>query len=313
METFTAIDFETATAVRSSICQIGITEVVDGKIQEPKSWLVRPDDNKYDEMNVWIHGITPDDTKNCPSFPEAWEKVHPYLQNKTVVAHNTSFDMYALRDALDLNKIMYPTFDYYCTLRIARCIFPGCYSYSLGVLLNHLGIDLDVHHRADSDSYGCAKLLLKCLEKDGHRLNELENIYGFHRGKIAPGVFVPHLKNRATQHGQSGNYNYKEIIDEITSDNKVIDEGNYFYGKTVCFTGTCQFGARVELLKKVAQVGGIPTNSVTAKTNVLVIGQQDYRIVGESGLSNKQKKAIELLNKGQDIEILSESEFLSMI
>ena len=45
----------------------------------------------------------------------------------------------------------------------------------------------------------------------------------------------------------------------------------------------------------------------------LVIGQQDYRVVGESGLSNKQKKAMEFLNKGQDIEILSESEFLSMI
>lgn len=312
METFIAIDFETATAARSSICQIGITEVVDGNIQKPKGWLVKPDGNRYDEMNMWIHGITPDDTKNCPSFPEVWEEVQPYLQNKTVVAHNTSFDMYALRDALDLNKMTYPTFDYYCTLRIARCIIPGCYSYTLGVLLNHLGIDMDVYHRADSDSYGCAKLLLKCLEKDGHKLNELENIYNFHRGKFAPGVFIPHLKNR-TAHGHGSNYNYKEIIDAITSENTAVDEGNYFYGKTVCFTGTCQFGVRAELLKKVAEVGGIPTNNVTAKTNVLVIGQQDYRVVGESGLSNKQKKAMELLNKGQDIEILSESEFLSMI
>ena len=42
METFIAIDFETATAARSSICQIGITEVVDGNIQKPKGLLVKP-------------------------------------------------------------------------------------------------------------------------------------------------------------------------------------------------------------------------------------------------------------------------------
>ncbi len=63
----------------------------------------------------------------------------------------------------------------------------------------------------------------------------------------------------------------------------------------------------------VAQVGGIPTDSVTTKTNVLVVGQQDYKVVGESGMSSKQKKAMQLLEKGQDIEILSESEFLSRI
>lgn len=49
------------------------------------------------------------------------------------------------------------------------------------------------------------------------------------------------------------------------------------------------------------------------KTEVLVVGQQDYRVVGDSGMSNKQNKAFQLLEKGQDIEILSESEFLSRI
>ena len=62
-----------------------------------------------------------------------------------------------------------------------------------------------------------------------------------------------------------------------------------------------------------AEVGGIPTDSVTAKTDVLVVGQQDYRVVGDSGMSGKQKKALQLLEKGKHIEILSETEFLSRI
>lgn len=36
MNNFVAIDFETANADRSSICQIGITEVVDGILQPSK-------------------------------------------------------------------------------------------------------------------------------------------------------------------------------------------------------------------------------------------------------------------------------------
>ena len=62
-----------------------------------------------------------------------------------------------------------------------------------------------------------------------------------------------------------------------------------------------------------AEVGGIPTDNVTAKTDVLVVGQQDYRVVDDSGMSGKQKKALQLLEKGKDIEILSETEFLSRI
>lgn len=303
---FVALDLETATSYRGSICQIGITEVIDGVPQEPKSWLVQPEGNEYDEWNIWIHGITPKDTKNSPSFDEVWKEVSPYLEGKVVVAHNTSFDMYALRDAFDDYGIEYPTFDYFCSLRIARYIVKGCYSYSLNVLAEQMGIDYGVQHRADSDSLGCALLLLKCLEKDGCSLDELEDKYKFHRGKFAPGVFVAQL---STNKGGKT----ERVLKKLEAHPELVDEGNYFYGKNVCFTGKCQFGTRKELLQKVLDIGGIPSDSVTNSTGVLVVGQQDYRVVGDSGQSSKQKKALQLLEKGQDIEILSESEFLDRI
>jgi len=43
-----ALDLETATSVKSSICQIGITEVINGVPQESKSWFVQPEGNEYD-------------------------------------------------------------------------------------------------------------------------------------------------------------------------------------------------------------------------------------------------------------------------
>jgi DNA polymerase-3 subunit epsilon len=303
---FVAIDLETATSVRSSICQIGITEVINGIPQKPKSWLVQPEGNIYDSMNMWIHGITPEDTKDSPSFPEVWKSVLTYLQGKIVVAHNTSFDMYALRDAFDKYGIDYPTFDYFCTLRIARYIVKGCYSYSLDIVLDHLGIKFEHHHKADSDSHGCAELLLRCLEIDDISLEGLEEKYHFHRGKFAHNTFIAHLQNAKS-------YDYESIIKGLKDHPELIDEGNYFYGKNVCFTGTCQYGTRKDLLQKVKDVGGIPMDNVTNNTDVLVVGQQDYRIVGADGMSNKQKKAFKLLNNGHDIEILSETEFINRI
>ena len=52
MTNFVALDLETATSVRSSICQIGITEVIDGKAQPSKSGLVKPKGNIYDAYNI---------------------------------------------------------------------------------------------------------------------------------------------------------------------------------------------------------------------------------------------------------------------
>jgi len=303
---FVAIDLETATSARSSICQIGITVVVNGIPQKPKSWLVQPEGNIYDSMNIWIHGITPEDTKNSPSFPEVWKEVLPYLNGKIVVAHNTSFDMYALRDAFNKYGIEYPTFDYFCTLRIARYIIKGCYSYSLDIVLKHLNIEFEHHHKADSDSMGCAKLLLKCLEIDNSRLYDLEKKYNFHKGKFSPNCFIAHLQNEKE-------YKYDSIIKSLEEHPELVDKGNYFFGKSVCFTGTCQYGTRKELLQKIKDVGGIPTNDVVKDTDVLVVGQQNYRVVGEDGMSNKQKKALKFLKEGYDIEILSEIEFINRI
>ena len=65
---FIAIDFETATAKRSSICEAGICVVKGGKVVETKSWLVRPEDNRYSYWNMQVHGIRPQDTAYAPTF-----------------------------------------------------------------------------------------------------------------------------------------------------------------------------------------------------------------------------------------------------
>ncbi|MGI6232083.1 MAG: 3'-5' exonuclease [Prevotella sp.] len=189
---FVAIDFETATAKRNSICQIGITDVIDGKPQSPRTWLVMPPGNEYYDVNIMIHGIHPEDTKNSPLFPQVWEEVSPLLNGKIVVSHNVSFDMYALRDTLDSYQIPYPDFIFYCTLRLAKYIIKGPalpYSFSLDILLDFLNIPFSNHHDAGADSLGCAQLLLYLLNSENATLEELEDKYHFMHGKFSSGSF----------------------------------------------------------------------------------------------------------------------------
>lgn len=303
---FTAIDFETATCERSSICEIGITVVNNSEISSSKSWLVKPPNNEYDGFNSYIHGITPAMTKHSLSFPTVWKEVLPYLEGNVVVAHNTGFDMYALRDALLENNIPFPKFDYFCSYRLARYTIDNCYSYSLPTICETLGVNLDSHHRAEADSKACAEVFIKCIQKSSiDSFAELETKYHFKKGEFDIDLFKP--QRSVASSGSS--IKVKDII----GDPSKIEEDSIFYEKVVCFTGTCKYGVRKELLQRIADIGGKPVDSVTKNTNILIVGQQDYRVVGASGMSSKQRKAMELKKQGHNIEIMSEEDFLSNI
>lgn len=137
-------------------------------------------------------------------------------------------------------------------------------------------------------------------------MEELPLRLNFNKGRFDGNLHHPQRKKDSHKNRYKGN-----LLKEIKVDESKFDESNYFYGKEICFTGSFRFGIRRNLLQAIANIGGSPVNSVTKTTNVLVVGQQDFRIVGADGMSSKQKKAISLIEKGQDLEIMSESEFLS--
>ncbi|RRC99062.1 exonuclease domain-containing protein [Prevotella sp. OH937_COT-195] len=303
---FVAIDLETATEERDSICEIGIAIVEDSKIKETKSWLIQPPDNEYDDFNIEIHGIRPRDTRDCPEFGEIWPEILPYLNGRVVVSHNTAFDMYVLRDSFLWNNIPFPNFAFFCSYRTSTKLVKGCYSYSLPYVCETLGIPFSGHHRAGNDAAACAEVFIKCIQLSGcNSYVDLQKACEFRCGRFSDNYFRPQLSTH------QGGKSFK--VEDIKGDPSKIDEGNYFYGKRVCFTGTCMYGIRKELLQKIADVGGIPLDSVTKSTDILIVGQQDYKKVGESGMSNKQKKAMSLKDAGAEIEIMSEKDFLNNI
>ena len=269
--------------------------------------MVKPYRNWYDSFNISIHGITPDLTKGSPSFKEVWREVQPYLEDQVVVAHNTAFDMYALKSAFEENGMTYPNFKHFCSYRVARYCFKDTYNYSLPIICEAMGIPFHSHHRAGADAEACAKVFIKSLELSGVAdVEELQSKYEFRCGRFADDIFEG---QRSVKKSVSAGKSIKEYI----GDSSKIDEDSYFYQKSVCFTGTCKWASRDVLLQTIADIGGFPQKGVNKSTQILVVGQQDYRRVGEDGMSSKQEKAMVLKDAGQDIEVMSEEQFLSML
>lgn len=101
----------------------------------------------------------------------------------------------------------------------------------------------------------------------------------------------------------------KDII-TVKSD---FDETHPLFDKLCVFTGTLEKMRREEAMQIVVNLGGYVGNSVTKKTNYLILGNNDYCPSVKDGKSSKQKKAESLKLSGQDIEIISENVFYDMI
>ena len=100
---------------------------------------------------------------------------------------------------------------------------------------------------------------------------------------------------------------------DITTDNTDFDETHPLFGKLCVFTGTLEKMTRKDAMQIVVDFGGQVGNSVTKKTNYLILGNNDYCSSIKDGKSSKQKKAESLKLAGNDIEIISENVFYDMI
>lgn len=299
---FVTLDFETATSERDSPCEIGLTFVKDWQIVGTESWLIRPKHYPYfNPFNISIHGIRPEHVADKPEFNELWREIKPKLENQLVIAHNASFDLSVLRKTLLSYNLPFPSLSYACSYLFSKKIWSGLAAYDLKTLCHHNNINFE-HHRAAADSRACAELTLKALELSGAiSIDDFPEKLKINLGLLFNGGYSPTETKREST---------KRDLSNIIGDQSKHNPESIFYGRSVAFTGTLSSMARGMAQQAIADIGGINAKSVTKDTDFLIVGQQDYRVVGEDGMSSKQEKAINLIAKGSTLEVLSEQEFL---
>ncbi|MFB9076475.1 BRCT domain-containing protein [Flavobacterium procerum] len=93
-----------------------------------------------------------------------------------------------------------------------------------------------------------------------------------------------------------------------TSEPEVI-----FEGKTFCITGVLQRGNREHLHRDIIKLGGIPTDSITKKTDYLIVGDNGNPAWAFSCYGRKVEKAINLRKEGHTIMLIHEFDFSDLI
>jgi DNA polymerase-3 subunit epsilon len=301
---FCAIDFETANSYRGSPCAVGLVKVVDGQVVDTRRYLMRPpagyDD--FEPFNIDLHGITPAMVRGEPRFADRLPEIIAFAEGLPLVAHNAAFDMGVIRDACVVSDLAWPAASYACTLVLSRVTW-SLLSYSLPWVAEAAGVSFDHHHDPEADARAAASILLAIAQHHGATtLEELATATHAQLGSMSADVWS------GCHRTWSGNRG------EVPLANPNASPDHPFYGREIVFTGALSSMTRTMAWDRVADVGGRPVPGVTKRTNVLVVGYQDARKLrpGEE-LSAKARKARDLRERGQQIEVMPEVDFIQLL
>jgi hypothetical protein len=109
----------------------------------------------------------------------------------------------------------------------------------------------------------------------------------------------------------------KQIEDEtsdITIAGLCTSEPNVtFFEKTFCITGVLKRGNRETLQNDIRKLGGVPTESITKKTDYLIVGDNGNPAWAFSCYGRKVEKALSLMKEGHTITLIHEFDFADIV
>ncbi|HBJ83101.1 MAG TPA: exonuclease [Verrucomicrobiales bacterium] len=165
--TIACIDFETANHSRVSMCAAGVAVFQDGELIESPCWLVKPPKGHGFFLPEWTescHGLSWFDVQDAPEFSViARELLEHLTKADIVVAHNAPFDLSVLKQTLGHFNLSCPDFQYLCTYRLAKRVWPELPNHQLNTLAMHIGHQFQ-HHHAQSDAEAAGRVLLAMMK-----------------------------------------------------------------------------------------------------------------------------------------------------
>lgn len=300
MKEFVAIDFETANEQRRSACSVGLALFDEqGELADTYSTLIRPhsDVDYFNPVNIWVHGIRPEDVKDAPRWSEVYPQVTQFIGDRPIVAHNMAFDGYVLSDLANLYETAKIENRRFCTVRLARKILADKVERkSLDEVFNYYFPDDSFsHHKAASDADAAGKIFARMQSEFGYE--ELE--------RLCP------------ETGKRGRGERSGIYSEQLAANELLErygKSKALEGEHVVFTGTLKHGQRSAAQQLVNAIGGVADKNLTKKTTLLVVGIPNPRAWKENATgSRKMLKASQLREAGSPIEVISEEEFFNRL
>lgn len=271
------------------IIEISCLRVRNYEIVDSFSSLAKPEEEICDFITE-LTGITNEMLSAAPPISQVLPSALAFVGNDIVVGHNVNFDINFLYDACLCVLGKKFSNNFIDTMRIARRLYPELKHHRLRDMVEHLNIEPGKYHRALND----CDMTQKCFKAMHEEILSLYN---------TEGEFV------SLFHRKSKPLDARTLSTTVTE----FDTTHPLYGKVCVFTGVLEKMERKNAMQIVLDLGGQCANSVTKKTNFLILGNNDYCSTIKDGKSSKQKKAEEYKLDGCDIEIVPENVFYEMI
>lgn len=290
---YTVIDIETTgfDTTYDKIIELSAIKYINFEESESYSQLVNPE-STIDPFITALTGLSSATLAKNPSLDDVFLNFLDFIGDSILIGHNVNFDINFLYDSSMriFNKPLCN--DFIDTMRISRRLHPDLTHHRLDNLIELYRLENRGEHRSYND---CSLTNMVFLRQRDEALEKYGNI--------------PNFQAQFKKHGSS-----KLHASDIQADSNLeFDETHPLFNKLCVFTGTLQQMPRKEAMQHVVNLGGLVGDSVTKKTNYLILGNNDYCKIIKDGKSSKQKKAEELKLKGNDIEIISENVFYDML
>lgn len=349
VEEFIAFDVETANKNFGSVIQFGLARVKDGEVVDKQSWLCQPPSGleEFEDETIAIHGITPEDVADQPTFAERVAEFTEYVGDTPMVAHWAKFDFTNLGAGCRAADIATPEVNFSCTYMFSRQAQLGLANLKLPTLAQEAGFEFTNHHDAAADAEACAHVAMWLMRSRGaHSLKELSAKLSLSIGHLeakkisnvryeatatdlgASGAASANSGSEASGSGASGSFsaggsgtnnsarsNFRrrnakwdaaKTPSTIPEPNPEADPNGLLFGQRVTLTGDFAPFDKGYLWDKIAEAGANINKGVTKKTTILVAGPWD-------NVTSKEKKARQLQEEGQEIEIWSATDLYNAL
>ncbi|MBN6049127.1 helicase C-terminal domain-containing protein [Lactobacillus helveticus] len=166
-DTFAVVDLETTGTQREKghhIIQFGCAIIKNMKVVKTYSFMINPH-REIPQSVVNLTGIHNEYVQGKDDFSVYAPKIIEILKGTVFVAHNVDFDLPFLNYELVQHGYEALTNKAIDTVELAKIAFPTLPSYKLSDLTAQLKIRHLNPHKADSDAYGTAVLLIKIIHK----------------------------------------------------------------------------------------------------------------------------------------------------
>jgi len=286
---YTVIDIETTGFDPNfdEIIELSAIRVENDQIVGEFTTLVKPE-NEISSFITDLTGITAEMLESAPKIESAIKDYIGFIGKSILLGHNVNFDINFIYDGYYRCFTEIFNNDFIDTMRLSKKVLPELYRHRLKDLVDHYNIKTEGAHRGILDCHATYK------------------VYNALKEHIAVNNIDLTAKT-AKKHSSA--FNAKKIAATVDS----FEEEHPLYEKYIVFTGELEKMDRRYAAQIVANFGGINENGITKKTNYLILGNNDFCKSIRGGKSSKQKKAEEYVLKGQDLQIISETEFYHMI